>query len=203
MSDKITFFYNPMSRGRIVHWMLEEVGADYEIKLIDWKKAEHKSPEFLRINPMGKIPAIVHRGTVVTEGAAIIAYLADAFPKAGLSPAIDDPARGTYFRWLFFSASCMEPAILDKKFPRKETPRPSMLGYGTTEDTVNALEKSVAGGYLLGERFSAADVYVASMIEWYLMQKDLEPRPAFVNYVKLCTERPAHRRFTEQAGKLS
>ena len=102
MNDTITFYYNPMSRGRIVHWMLEEVQAKYEIKLLDWKKGEHKAPEYLKINPMGKIPAIVHKGVVITETAAICMYLADAFPKSNLAPAIGDPDRGTYFAMVLF-----------------------------------------------------------------------------------------------------
>ena len=104
MTDKIVFYHNPQSRGRIVHWMLEEANAPYEVKVVDFEKKEHKSDAYLAINPMGKIPAIVHRGTVITESAAICAYLADAFPAAGLAPALDDPKRGTYLRWLFFGA---------------------------------------------------------------------------------------------------
>jgi glutathione S-transferase len=106
MTDTIAFYHNPQSRGRIVHWMLEEANAPYEIKVLDFEKKEHKSPEYLAINPMGKIPAIVHRGTVITECAGICAYLADAFPAAGLAPKLDDPQRGTYLRWLFFGAGC-------------------------------------------------------------------------------------------------
>lgn len=202
MSEKVTFYYNPMSRGRIVHWMLEETGAEYEIKLLDWKKADHKSPEYLKLNPMGKIPTIVHRNTVVTECAAICTYLADAFPQAGLAPEALDPARGTYYRWLFFAASCVEPAFLDRKFPRVGSPRASAMGHGNYTDTVNTLEKAVSNGYIAGDRFSAADVYIASQIEWGLFTKDLEARPAFKLYLELCTRRPAYRRFTEQAGRL-
>ena len=118
MSDRVTFYHNPMSRGRIVHWMLEEAGAAYDVKLLDFEKREHKTPEFLAVNPMGKIPTIVHRGVVVTETPAILAYLADAFPGAGLAPRSDDPARGPYFRWLFFGASCIEPALIDRMLSR-------------------------------------------------------------------------------------
>ncbi len=202
MSEPITFYYNPMSRGRIVHWMLEEVQANYEIKFMDWKKNDHKAPEFLKLNPMGKIPAIVHRSTVITESAAICTYLADAFPAANLAPALTDPARGTYYRWLFFAASCIEPAMMDKKFPRAGKAEPSHLGYGSYDDTFNTLEKVVASGFILGKNFSAADLYVSSQIGWALMNKDLEPKPAFVNYVKVCNDRPGFKRFTEKADTL-
>src|SRR5688500_18243314 len=102
MGDEIVFYHNPLSRGRIAHWMLEEVGAPYRIELLDLEKGEHKKPAYLAINPMGKIPTITHRGVVITEAADICTYLADAFPAAKLAPSIDDPARGTYLRWLFF-----------------------------------------------------------------------------------------------------
>ncbi len=194
MSDAITFYHNPMSRGRIVHWMLEEVGAPYETKVLSFDKGEHKTPAFLALNPMGKIPTIVHRGVVVTEAGAICAYLADAFPKAGLAPAVDDPARGTYFRWLFFGAGCVEPALIDKMFARPQVDRPGALGYGSYEATLDALEKAIAPGWILGARFSAADVYVGSQINWGLMTKALEPRPAFQPYVARCAERPAFQR---------
>ena len=123
MMERVTFYHNPMSRGRIAHWMLEESGAPYDVKILSFEKGEHKAPEYLAINPMGKVPAIVHRGTVVTEAAAICAYLADAFPQNDLAPALDDPARGTYYRWLFFGAGCIEPALVDRLFARAPVDR--------------------------------------------------------------------------------
>jgi glutathione S-transferase len=195
MADQITFYHNPMSRGRIAHWMLEEVGVPYETKILSFDKREHKSPEFLAINPMGKIPTIVHNGTVVTEAAAICAYLADAFPKAGLAPALNDPARGTYYRWLFFTSGCVEPAMVDKMFARPLVDRPGTIGYGTYEDTLNAIEKAITPGpWVLGARFSAADVYLGSEIGWGMFTKALEPRPAFRSYFERCSQRPAHKR---------
>jgi glutathione S-transferase len=195
MADQLTFYHNPMSRGRIAHWMLEEVGAPYETKILALDKREHKSPEYLAINPMGKIPAIVHNGTVVTEAAAICAYLADAFPKAGLAPAVNETARGTYFRWLFFGAGCVEPAMIDRMFARPQVERPGTLGYGSYEDTLNALEKAITPGpWILGQRFSAADVYLGSEIGWGMFTKTLEPRPAFQEYVGRCAQRPAYKR---------
>jgi glutathione S-transferase len=197
VNDRITFYHNPMSRGRIVHWMLEEAGAPYDVKLVSLEQGEHKSPAYLAINPMGKIPAIVHRGTVVTECAAICAYLADAFPKAGLAPALDDPARGTYYRWLFFGAGCVEPALVDKMLARPAVDRPSTVGWGSYEDTLTVLERAITPGpFILGERFSAADVYIGSQIGWGMMAKSLEPRPAFVQYFERCAARPAHQRIS-------
>jgi glutathione S-transferase len=203
MTDTIVFYTNPMSRGRIVHWMLEEVGAPYRIELLSFDKNEHKTPAYLAINPMGKVPTIVHRGVVVTEAAAICAYLADAFPKAGLAPALDDPARGTYLRWLFFGAGCIEPAIIDRMFERPAPSRPMALGYGSYDATLNGLEAAISPGpFVLGERFSAVDVYLASQIGWGMQTKALEPRAAFQRYSARCTDRAGFQRFNAAAGKL-
>jgi glutathione S-transferase len=203
MADTVTFYHNPQSRGRIAHWMLEESGAPYEIKVVDFGKMQHKAKDFLAINPMGKIPAIVHRGMVVTESAAICAYLADAFPAAGLAPALEDPKRGTYLRWLFFGAGCVEPAIIDQMFSRPAPSRPAALGYGNYPDTVNTLEQAITPGpFVLGSTFSAADVYLGSAIGWGLMMKALEPRPAFGAYLGLLSARPAYKRFTAQNVEL-
>ncbi|MGZ3422926.1 MAG: glutathione S-transferase family protein [Polyangiales bacterium] len=203
MNDEIIFYHNPQSRGRMAHWMLEEIGAPYRIELLDFAKGEHKKPDYLAVNPMGKIPAIVHRGVVVTEVAAICAYLADAFPRAKLAPAVDDPRRGTYFRWMFFGAGCFEPALVDHMFKRTPVERPGSIGYGTYEDTLHALEKAITPGpWILGDTFSAADVFVGSQIGYGLMTKALEPRPAFVAYVGRTMERPAFKRANEKNEAL-
>ena len=194
MSDRVTFYHNPMSRGRIVHWMLEEAQAQYDVKVLDLEKREHKTPEFLAVNPMGKVPAIVHRGVVVTETAAICAYLADAFLGAGLAPRSDDPARGPYFRWLFFGASCIEPALVDRMLSRP-VQQEGYISYGTYDNVFSALETALAPGpYILGQRFSAADVYVASQLNYGVMIKALELRPPFTQYLERCTARPAFKR---------
>ena len=204
MSDEIVFYHNPMSRGRIVHWMLEEVGAPYRVELLSFEKGEHKTPAYMALNPMGKIPTIVHRGTVVTEAAAICTYLADAFPAAGLAPAIGDPARGSYLRWLFFGAGCIEPAISDRMFPRTGTERPGAIGYGTYADVVRVLEQALTPGpCLLGDRFSAADVYVGSALGWGMMTKAIDPSPVFQAYVARNAERPAFKRMVEQGNALA
>ncbi len=203
MSDEVVFYYNPMSRARIVHWMLEEVGAPYRMKLVSFDKGEHKTPAFLAVNPMGKLPAVVHRGVTVTETAAICAYLADAFPGAGLAPASSSPERGSYYRWLFFGAGCVEPALMDRMMSRPAPERPGAMGYGCYEDTMNALEKALTPGpFILGERFSAADVYIGSQIGFGTMMKCLDPRPVFGAYLARVTERPAYKRANEQAERI-
>lgn len=197
MSDTIIFYNNPMSRGRVVHWMLEELGAKYEMRILDWQKAEHKKPDYLKLNPMGKIPTIVHNGVVVTETNAICAYLADAFPKSNLAPAINDPKRGTYYRWFFFVNNCLEPAVMDKYCPRVNQIPASHLGYGTYDDTIKALEGAVMDGYLLGSQFSAADLYLSAVLGWYFMQKMMEPTSILTKYVERCSDRAALRRVNE------
>jgi glutathione S-transferase len=199
VGDSLILYHNPMSRGRIAHWMLEETGAPYTVKLIDFEKQEHKTATFLAINPMGKLPALVHRGVVVTEAAAICAYLADAFPDARLAPSTADPARGSYLRWLFFGAGCLEPAIVDRMLERPAPSRTGAIGYGTLEGTLNTLEKALsAGPFILGQQFTAADVYVASAIGWGTMVKALQPRAPFQAYVARMVERPAHQRMVAQ-----
>jgi glutathione S-transferase len=203
MTDEIILYYNPMSRARMVHWMLEEVGAPYRLEFIDLQKGEHKKPAFLAVNPMGKLPAIMHRGTVVTESGAICAYLADAFPAAALAPRWDEPARGTYLRWMFFGAGCVDSALIDHMLARPKPEKTSALGYGRYEDVVDTLEKAITPGpYILGERFSAADVYIGSQIGFGLMTKSLEPRPSFQGYLGRLSQRPAYQRFQQQSDKF-
>jgi glutathione S-transferase len=204
VTDKIVFYHNPQSRGRIVHWMLEEANAPYEIKVVEFAKNEHKSAAFLAINPMGKIPAIVHRGTVITEAAAICAYLADAFPQASLAPALDSAKRGTYLRWLFFGAGCVEPAIIDKLFSRPPPSRPSAMGYGNFEDTLRTLQQALEPGpFILGEQFSAADVYLGSAIGWGLAMEAFEPNATFGAYLARVGQRPAYQRANAQSEALA
>ena len=196
--SEIIFYYNPMSRARIVRWMLEEVGVPFRTENVDLEKKQQKTAQFLAINPMGKLPTIIHRGVVVTEAAAICAYLADAFPAAGLAPALHDPARGTYLRWLFFGAGCIEPALVDKMYDRPLPAREGALGYGSYADTMNALDKAITPGpYILGDRFSAADVYVGAEMIWAQLTKTLEDRPSFAAYIARLRERSAFQRAFE------
>ena len=190
----ITFFTNPMSRGRIVRWMLEEVGEPYDTVFLEFG-ASMKSPMYLAINPMGKVPAIQHRDTVVTEAAAICAYLAAAFPARKLAPPID--RRGAYYRWMFFAAGPLEAALTAKALGFTSDKK-QMLGYGSYEDTVNALETALGNGpYICGDQFTAADVYVGSQIGYGMMVGTLEKRPKFEAYVKKLYERPAAKRASE------
>ena len=194
MANIVTFYTHPQSRGRTVHWLLEELAVPYDMKILDFDKREHKAPSYLAINPMGKVPAIVHRGVVVTEAAAICVYLADAFPTPKLAPALDDPKRGTYLRWFFFGVGCFEPAVMDKAFARPPI-RPGALGYGTYEDMLAAIEKALTPGpFILGEHFSAVDVYVGSQIQYAIMTKSLDSRPIFEQYIARWAARPALQR---------
>lgn len=197
MTD-LTFYTNPMSRGRITRWMLEEVGEPYETVLLGYAESM-KSPDYLAINPMGKVPAIRHGGTVVTEGAAICAYLADAFPEKGLAPPLGDPRRGPYFRWLFFAAGPVEAAVTNKSLGvTYADERKRMVGYGDFDDTINALETAVQNGpYICGDQFTAADVYVGSQIGWGLQFGTIDKRPAFESYFARISGRPAAKRAAE------
>jgi len=203
MADTLTFYTNPMSRGQIVRWMLEEVGQPYETEILDYASTMKQAP-YLAINPMGKVPAIRHGDAVVTECAAICAYLADAFPEAGLAPPATSKARAPYYRWLFFAAGCVEPATSNKAagfVPSDQHKR--MFGYGSYEQTLDALEGAVSDvEYLAGGTFSAADVYVGSQLGFGLQFGTIEKRPAFEAYLARLVERPAYLRAKEIDGKL-
>ena len=196
MADELIFYTNPMSRGQIVRWMLEEVGAPYEPRILDYGTTM-KDAAYLAINPMGKVPAIVHGGQVVTECAAICAYLADAFLDAGLAPPTTD--RADYYRWLFFTAGPVEQAITSKHFglePEGEQQR--MAGFGSLAMALDALETAVASrSFVAGDRFSAADVYVGSQLDWGLQFGTIPSRPAFEAYVAPLRDRAAYKRAKE------
>lgn len=192
----LTLYTNPQSRGRIARWMLEEVGEPYETVILGYGTSM-KSADYLAVNPMGKVPAIRHGETVVTEAAAICAYMANAFPNAGLAPPMD--RRGDYYRWLFFAAGPVESSVTAKTLgllaPKDKA---MMAGYGTYEDVIDALEGAVKDReYIAGERFSAADVYVGSQIGWGLMFGTIEKRPAFEAYVARLHARPAAQRANQ------
>ena len=193
MTAKLTFYTNPMSRGRIARWMLEETGAPYETEYLSFG-GTMKSPDYKAVNPMGKVPAIRHGDTVVTECAAICAYLADAFPEAGLAPPTDK--RGSYYRWMFFAAGPLEMAVVNNalgfQIPEDKL---RMAGCGRMSDVMETLEAAVsASPYIAGDRFSAADVYVGSHIGWGIGFGTIEKRPAFLDYWGRVSEREAYRR---------
>src|SRR4029077_1096919 len=198
MAEELTFYTHPMSRGRIVRWMLEEIGQPYRTELLDYGTTM-KAPAYLAINPMGKVPAIRHGDTVVTEVAAICTYLADAFPQARLAPPPGDRLRGPYYRWLFFAAGPLEAAVSNKAMgfvvPQE---REKMIGYGRLEQVVNALEAAVSRGqYLVGDSFTAADVYVGSHIGFGMQFGTVEKRAAFERYWQRLSDRPAALRASE------
>jgi glutathione S-transferase len=200
---KLTLYHAVPSRSMVTRWMLEEVGEPYDVHLLSLSKGENRTADHLVINPMGKVPALRHGDVVITENAAICTYLADAFPKAGLSVPIGDPRRGTYLKWLFFGPSCIEPAMTDRAFPRKEEPRRAALGYGDLETTMDVTAKGVgAGRYLMGEQFTAADVVIGSTLRWGLLFKLLPERPEFVAYVGRLNERAAIKRADAKDKEL-
>jgi glutathione S-transferase len=198
MADELVFYTNPQSRGRIARWMLEEVGQPYKTEVLDYASSM-KASAYLAINPMGKVPALRHGNAVVTETAAICAYLADAFPQAGLAPPTSDRMRAPYYRWMFFTAGPVEAATSNKALNFVVPPeRERMIGYGTYANTMSALENAVSNGkYLLGDNFSAADVYVGSAIGFGLMFGTFEKRPAFEQYWQRLSGRPAFSRAKE------
>jgi glutathione S-transferase len=203
MKDEIVLYTSPLSRGRMIHWMLEELGAPYRIELVNLEKSEQKKSEFLAINPMGKVPAIRHKGTVVTECGAILTYLADEFPGAGLAPALHDPARGAYLRWMFFGAGCVDAAMIDHMLSRPVPERTGAVGYGKREHVFDTLEKALTPGpYLVGPTFTAADLFIAAQLGFALMMKGLEPRPAFQALLDKAHQRPGWKRANEKSDEL-
>lgn len=192
----LIFYTHPQSRGRIVRWMLEEVGVPYETVLLEYDTSM-KTPEYRSINPMGKVPTIRHGEVVVTEAAAICAYLADTFPTAGLAPAQTSPLRGSYYRWMFFTAGPLEAAVSNRALGFVvPAGRERMMGYGSYPEVIDALENATkqAAPYLLGDLFSAADVYVGSHLAFGMQFGTIEKRPAFLSYCETLDARPARKR---------
>ncbi|WP_342250935.1 glutathione S-transferase family protein [Sphingomonas sp. OTU376] len=201
MADELIFYTHPQSRGRIARWALEEAGAAYETQVVEYGTTM-KGEDYLGINPMGKVPAIVHKGRVVTECAAICAYLAEAFPEAGLAPTAEE--RADYYRWLFFAAGPVEQAVTNNfaKFePSADQGR--MFGYGNYDLAVDVLEKAVsAHPYIAGDRFTAADIYVGSAVGWGTMFGTLPKRDAFLDYFGRLSSREAYQRASAKDDAL-
>jgi len=195
MSD-LVFYTNPQSRGRIARWILEETGAPYETVVLDYGSTM-KAEAYLAVNPMGKVPAIAHKGKVVTEGAAICAYLAHAFPESGLAPMADE--RADFYRWLFFAAGPLEQAVTNNHAHFHPSPEQGrMFGYGSYDQTVDVLEYAVkAHDYIAGDRFTAADVYVGSAVGWGTQFGTLPRRDAFLAYWDRLTGREAFKRAAQ------
>jgi glutathione S-transferase len=194
MSDELVFYTHPMSRGRIVRWMLEEVGRPYRTELLEYG-ITMKAPTYRAVNPLGKVPALRHGEVVVTEAAAICAYLADAFPEARLAPPPGDRQRGPYYRWLFFAAGPLEAATTNRALGvgmPEDLRQRGMVGYVDLPGMMDALEEAVsAGAFIAGGRFSAADVYVGAHIGWGMAMGIFERRPAFERYWERLSARPA------------
>ena len=194
--SELVFYTNPQSRGRMVRWMLEEVGVDYATEILEYGTTM-KSAEYLAINPMVKVPAIRHGDTIVTECAAICAYLADTFPDAGLAPPVSK--RGPYYRWLFFAAGPLEAAIVNASLGFEVPAEKQMMaGYGNLQNTLETLETAVSGTtYIAGEAFTAADVYVGAHIAWGMQFGTIPKRESFERYAARITDRDAYRRAAE------
>lgn len=201
--SELTLYSNPQSRGLIAQWMLAELGRPYELVNLDYGTTM-KAPAYLAINPMGKVPALVHHAAdgdrVVTEAAAICAYVAEAFPEAGLLP--DAKGRAAYFRWMFFAAGPVEAAVIDRQLQLEVKPEQKMMvGYGDYEAAMAGLEGAMptGEGWIAGDRFTAADVYVGSAVSWGLQFGTVPERPAFRRYADRLAARPAYREVFPEA----
>lgn len=193
MPATLTLYTNPMSRGRIARWMMEEAGQPYEVVNLPFG-THMKADDYRAINPMGKVPALVHGTQVVTECAAICAYMAETFPEAGLAPT--DEERAAYYRWMFFAAGPLEQAVTNRSMGFVvPDDRRGQSGYGSYETVMNALEKALSvNDYIAGNRFTAADVYVGSAVAWGMMFGTIEKRPVFEAYAARFANRDAYRR---------
>jgi glutathione S-transferase len=201
---KLTLYHASPSRSSIALWMLEEVGEPYDVHLLNLSKGDQQKPDFLAINPMGKVPALKADNVVITEVAAICTYLADEFPKARLNVPVGDPRRGLYFKWLFFGPSVIEPAMTDRAFPRKEEPRAAALGWRDFDTVLDIVAKPVAKGqFLIGEQFTAADVVIGSGLRYGMMFKLIPERKEFLDYVGRIAARPAAKRAEAKDKELA
>ncbi len=200
----LTLYHAAPSRSSIVRWMLEEIGEPYDVHLLSLSKGDNRAPDYLAVNPMGKVPALRHGDVVITEAAAICTYLADEYPRAKLNVPVGDPRRGPYLKWLFFGPSCIEPAMMDRAFPRKEEARRGALGYGDFDTVLNVVAKAVASGrFILGDQFTAADVVIGSGLRFGMMFKLLPERDEFMAYTQRLAQRPALQRAEAKDKELA
>jgi len=200
----LTLYHASPSRSSIILWMLEEIGQPYDIKLLSLSKGENLKPDYLAVNPMGKVPALRHGDAVITEGAAICTYLADEFPDKKLNVPVGNPGRGVYLKWLFFGPSVIEPAMTDRAFPRKESPRAASVGWRDFDTVLQILSDALAKGpFLMGEQFTAADIVIGSGLRYGMMFKLIPERQEFQEYVGRITARPAAQRAQAKDKELS
>jgi glutathione S-transferase len=203
MNRHVTLYHSPRSRSAGVHALLEELGADYELHLLNLQQGEQRRPEYLAVNPMGKVPAIRHGDALVTEQPAVYLYLADLYPEAGLAPALDDPLRGPYLRWMVFYGSCFEPALIDRALQR-EAGKPSMSPYSDFETMFDTLLKQLTPGpYFLGERFTAVDVLWGTALKWVTAFKLVPDSPHIMAYIDRINTRPAMQRAAAKNDELA
>jgi len=199
----VTLFHSPNTRSTGSLVLLEELGADYALHVLNMKAGEQRGAAYLAINPMGKVPALKHGDALVTEQVAVYLYLADLYPEAGLAPAIGDPLRGPYLRWMAFYGSCFEPALVDKAMKREPAP-PAMAPYGDHDTMLKTLTDQLAAGpYLLGERFSAADVLWGTALAWTTMFKLVPELPVIAAYIERVNTRPAAVRVRARDAELA
>ncbi|MBC3919069.1 glutathione S-transferase family protein [Undibacterium sp. CY18W] len=190
-NDNITLFYSPQTRATGTLTLLEEMGAPYQLHVLNMKAGEQRQAPYLAINPMGKVPALLHHGELITEQIAVFMYLAELFPETGLSPAPSSRLRGTYLRWMAFYASCFEPALVDKS-QQNPPASPSMCPYGDFDTMLNTVTAQLAKGpYLLGEQLSAADILWGNALNWGTMFKLVPETPIIMEYVQRITSRPS------------
>ncbi len=202
-TPRVAFHHAPHTRSTSTLMLLEELGAQYDMHLLDLAAGENRRPAFLKVNPMGKVPAIAHLGELITERPAIFVYLADLYPEAGLAPALSDPLRGPYLRWLSFYGGCFEPAVVDRHMKREPAPT-SFSPYGDFDTVIDTVDAQLAGGpWLLGERFTAADVLWANALSWALGMGLVPRRDVFEAYVDRLMARPAIRRAADQDEALA
>jgi glutathione S-transferase len=204
MSDnrKLVFFHSPNTRSAGVRVLLEELGAPYELRVLNMKAGEQRQADYLKVNPMGKVPAVLHGDALITEQVALYIYLPDAFPEAGLAPALTDPLRGPYLRWVAYYGSCFEPGVVDRALKRDPAP-PSMCPYGDFDTMFGTLVDQLRKGpYILGDRFSAADLLWGLSLRWMTGFKIVEPLPEIMAYVERISSRPSFAKVTDADAKL-
>jgi glutathione S-transferase len=202
-TDKITLYYGPQTRATAVRILLEELGAPYDLHVLNMKAGENRKPAYLAINPMGKVPAIKHGNALITELAAVFIYLADLFPKSGLAPPIDDPKRGPYLRWLVYYGNCFEPALMDKAMKNPAAP-PSQSPYGDYDTMLSTLTTALRPGpYLLGDTFSAADILWGTALAWTTMFKLVPELPEIMSYIERTNAHPTFSKVRGEDAQLA
>jgi len=200
---RVTLFHSPNTRSSGVLILLEELGAEYQLQVLNMKTNEQRGPQYLAINPMGKVPALQHGDVIVTEQVAIYLYLADLYPEAGLAPPIGDPLRGPYLRWMVFYGSCFEPAVVDRA-QKREPATPAMSPYGDYDTMLKTLTDQLAKGpYLLGDRFTAADVLWGTALTWTTMFKLVPELPVIKAYIDRLNARPSVARVRAKDVELA